>query len=292
MIRSMTAFGRRQASGDWGFLTWELRSVNHRYQETVTRMPEELRGLESAVRDRVAKRIRRGKVECNLRYQPPTTGPQSISVNTGQAKALIDAAEAVADFIDKPGTIEPIDVLRWPGVIEEAERDIDPIQSEALALLDATLDDLVKTRQDEGARISNLLAERCESIAAIVARVRERRPEVLAQLREKYLDRIRERLADLGAQPDEGRLEQELAIAAQRLDVDEELDRLDSHVTEIKQVLSRKEPVGRRLDFLMQELNREANTLSSKSADLETTQQAVELKVLIEQMREQVQNVE
>jgi uncharacterized protein (TIGR00255 family) len=292
MIRSMTAFGRRQASGDWGSLTWELRSVNHRYLDTVTRMPEELRGLESAVRDRVAKRIRRGKVECNLRFQPPATGPQSISVNTAQAKALIDAAEAVADFIDKPGTIEPIDVLRWPGVIEEAERDLDPVQSEALVLLDAALSDLVKTREDEGARISTLLEERCESIAAIVARVRERRPEVLAQLREKYLDRIRERLADLGAQPDEGRLEQELAIAAQRLDVDEELDRLDSHVAEIPQVLSRNEPVGRRLDFLMQELNREANTLSSKSADLETTQQAVELKVLIEQMREQVQNVE
>lgn len=292
MIRSMTAFGRRQVTGDRGSLTWELRSVNHRYLETVTRMPEDLRGLESAVRDRVAKRIRRGKIECNLRFQPPATGSQSISVNTAQAKALIDAAEAVADFIDKPGTIEPIDVLRWPGVIEEAERDIDPIQSEALALLDATLDDLVKTREDEGARISSLLLERCTSIAANVVRVRERRPEVLAQLREKYLDRIRERLSDLGTEPDEGRLEQELAIAAQRLDVDEELDRLESHVAEIRQVLSRKEPVGRRLDFLMQELNREANTLSSKSADLETTQQAVELKVLIEQMREQVQNVE
>jgi uncharacterized protein (TIGR00255 family) len=288
----MTAFGRRQATGDWGTLTWELRSVNHRYLETTVRMPEELRGLETAVRERVARRLRRGKVECGLRYQPPTAGAQPIRLDAERAKALIVAAEQAAALLDKPGSIDPLDVLRWPGVVEEAEREIDPIQKEALGLLDAALDDLVNTREDEGARIRSLITERCETIATIVARVRERRPEVLAQLREKYLERIRERLADLETEPDEGRLEQELAIAAQRLDVDEELDRLAAHVAEIDQVLSRNEPVGRRLDFLMQELNREANTLGSKSGDLETTQHSVELKVLIEQMREQVQNVE
>jgi uncharacterized protein (TIGR00255 family) len=288
----MTAFGRRQATGDWGTLTWELRSVNHRYLETVVRMPEDLRGLETAVRERVARRLRRGKVECGLRYQAPEAGAQAIRLDAERARVLVAAAEQVAGLIDKPGKIDPIDVLRWPGVVEESDREIDPIQKQALVLLDATLDDLVRTREDEGARIRDLIVERCESIAAIVARVRERRPQLLAQLREKYLERIRERLSDLGAEPDEGRLEQELAIAAQRLDVDEELDRLASHVAEINQVLSRNEPVGRRLDFLMQELNREANTLGSKSADLETTQHSVELKVLIEQMREQVQNVE
>jgi uncharacterized protein (TIGR00255 family) len=292
MIRSMTAFGRRQATGDWGTLTWELRSVNHRYLETVVRMPEDLRGLETAVRERVARRLRRGKVECGLRYQPPAAGAQAIRLDAERVRTLIAAAEQVAGLVDKPGKIDPIDVLRWPGVVEESEREIDPIQKEALALLDATLEDLIKTREDEGARIRSLIVERCESITAIVARVRERRPQLLAELREKYLERIRERLSDLGAEADQGRLEQELAIAAQRLDVDEELDRLASHVAEINQVLSRSEPVGRRLDFLMQELNREANTLGSKSADLETTQHAVELKVLIEQMREQVQNVE
>ncbi len=285
----MTAFARREARTGAGTLVWELRSVNHRYLDVSVRLPEELRALEPAVRERVGARLRRGKVDCALRFQPEAAVAAAVSLNRELAGRLADLARDAATLLGPesapPG---PFDLLRWPGVVREEPADLGPVQAEALALLDAALDELEATRAREGARIEALLRERIAAMRPLVARARERRPQVI----EAALGRWRERLRELGGEPEPGRLEQELALQAQRLDVAEELDRLEAHLDEAEAVLGRGEPVGRRLDFLMQELNREANTLAAKSADAETTRIAVELKVLIEQMREQVQNVE
>lgn len=288
MLRSMTAFARQEQSSAWGAIIWELRSVNHRYLETTIRLPEILRGLELPTRERVAAALSRGKVECILKLQ--STGPvlSAISLNRPLVERLLEIANEVEHLIG-PGTgLQLGEVLRWPGVISEVESDSDELQQLVLGGLDAALVELISTREREGQRIAELLQQRCEAIGIQIQRVRIRRPEVQARWREKLLAR----LADIAANADPGRLEQELVLIAQRLDVEEELDRLEGHLTEIQEVLRRTEPVGRRLDFLMQELNREANTLSSKSADTETTRAAVELKVLIEQMREQIQNIE
>jgi len=288
MIRSMTAFARRETQGDWGALTWELRSVNHRYLEPSLRLPEEFRALENSMRERVQARLGRGKIECNLRYQPATGAESEVVVNMALARAVIQACEQIEQAMSNAQRQSAIDVLRWPGVAQEAERDFEPVRKAAVALLDEALDELVESREREGGRLKAIIEERAAGIGGIVADVRTRRPEVMQGVREKLLGRIQ----DLGVEADPNRLEQELAIIAQKLDVDEELDRLDSHLKELAEALSRDEPVGRRLDFLMQEFNREANTLGSKSNDAQTTQAAVELKVLIEQMREQVQNIE
>lgn len=288
MLRSMTAFARQEQSSAWGTITWELRSVNHRYLETTLRLPEALRGLETQARERIGAALSRGKIEATLKLQAIHTASAAIIVNGSVVEQLL-AVAADLEHIMGPGTgLRLIDVLRWPGVINEAELNLDEIRSVVLSSLDAALAELIATREREGQRTSELLRQRCDAIRVQVARVRTRRPEVLTRWRERLLSR----LADISVDSDPGRLEQELALIAQRLDVDEELDRLDTHLDEIHAVFDRPEPVGRRLDFLMQELNREANTLSSKSADSETTRAAVELKVLIEQMREQIQNLE
>ncbi|HXH03341.1 MAG TPA: YicC/YloC family endoribonuclease [Candidatus Competibacteraceae bacterium] len=288
MIRSMTAFARREHGTDWGAITWELRSVNHRYLEVALRLPDTLRALEPAVRERIAAVLSRGKVEAQLKLTAASGALAELSFNRELAGKLL-AVAAELEHMMGPGTgLRPIDVLRWPGVVSEPEPDQEAIHQAVLACLDAALKDMVATRSREGERIREMLESRCTAMAEQVKIVRARRPQVLARLREKLLAR----LAELPVEPDSSRLEQELVLAAQRLDVDEELDRLDAHLAEIRDVLARPEPVGRRLDFLMQELNREANTLSSKAGDGETTRAAVELKVLIEQMREQVQNVE
>ena len=288
MLRSMTAFARREQPSAWGTMIWELRSVNHRYLETAVRLPEALRGLESLVRERVGAALSRGKVECAFKLQTAGATLTAMTLNRPMVERLLEIAGEVEHLIG-PGTgLRLGDVLRWPGVVNETEPDLDEIRTAILGALDAALAELIATREREGQRTVELLAQRCEAMRVQVARARARRPEVLARWREKLLGR----LADIAVDADSGRLEQELALMAQRLDVDEELDRLDTHLDEIGSVLKRKEPVGRRLDFLMQELNREANTLSSKSADAETTRAAVELKVLIEQMREQIQNIE
>ena len=288
MIRSMTAFARREAQGDWGVLTWELRSVNHRYLEASLRLPEEFRAQENAFREKLQARLGRGKVDCGLRYQSGGQTAASVEVNETLAKAVIAACERIEHHMNNPQRLSAIDILRWPGVTQEAGVDIEPVRAAAMQLLDAALDELVETREREGGRLQEIIEERARGIGEIVGKVRGRRVEVMQGVREKLLARI----ADLGVTADPGRLEQELAIIAQRLDVDEELDRLDTHLKELADALARDEPVGRRLDFLMQEFNREANTLGSKANDAQTTQAAVELKVLIEQMREQVQNVE
>ena len=288
MLRSMTAFARREQPSAWGAIIWELRSVNHRYLETTLRLPEALRGLETAARERIGAALSRGKVEGTLKLQAAGAAAAAITLNFPLVERLLDVAAELEHQMG-PGTgLRLIDVLRWPGVVNEPEPDLDEISAIILGALDAALTELIATREREGQRTAELLLQRCEAMRIQVGQARARRPEVLARWRDKLLSR----LADLPVEADPGRLEQELALIAQRLDVDEELDRLDTHLSEIQAVFQRPEPVGRRLDFLMQELNREANTLSAKSADAETTRAAVELKVLIEQMREQIQNIE
>ncbi len=285
---SMTAFARSEQLTEWGTLSWELRSVNHRYLELSLRLPEALRVLEPKVRERLSARLDRGKLDCTLKFHGGEQAVTTVSLNRPLAERLIAVAEELRSLAPAPAPVPLAEIFRWPGVVSEPEPQTQPLLAEALAGLETALDDLIATRQREGRRIQHLIERRCATMADIVAQVRQRRPEVLTCQREKLLSR----LADLNVDADPGRLEQELALAVQRLDVDEELDRLDAHINEIQSVLQRREPVGRRLDFLMQELNREANTLSSKSADADTTRAAVDLKVLIEQMREQVQNIE
>ncbi len=288
MIRSMTAFARVDGEVEGAELAWELRSVNHRYLETFVRLPEELRALEPQVRQKVGARLGRGKVECVLRLKLSSQAAAAIEIDEERLEALLKACRDVEIHSIEATSPGVMDLLRWPGIVREAEPDQKPVQEKALQLLDQALDQLVATREREGEQIRRLLLARLEGIEAQVRRARERLPEIRTRLREKLLARLEE----LQAKVDADRVEQELVMLAQKLDIDEELDRLDGHVAETRRVLERDEPVGRRLDFLMQEFNREANTLGSKSADGDTTAVAVELKVLIEQMREQVQNVE
>ncbi|WP_297528648.1 YicC/YloC family endoribonuclease [Thiohalobacter sp.] len=288
MILSMTAFARQEREAAWGALTWELRSVNHRYLEVIVRLPEELRGLEPHIRERVGERLRRGKVECNLRVRLAPVAGSALELDDELIGQLATAAATVAGRFGEAAPVDPLDVLRWPGVIHEQQPDLGPVREDVMAAFGDALEELVATRRREGAHIRELLLARLAAMEPIVAGVRARLPEVRDRVRERLLARLEE----AGVQADPGRLEQELVFVAQKMDVDEELDRLEGHIKEVRQVLERDEAVGRRLDFLMQELNREANTLGSKSADAETTRASVDLKVLIEQMREQVQNVE
>jgi len=288
MIRSMTAFARREADTDTGVLSWEIRSLNHRYLEPGLRLPEELRAAEATVRERLGKRLARGKVECACRYRPLATGAVPVDIDADNLSRLLVACEQVAARLPEAVPLNPLDILQWPGVLQEKVIDTEPLVSNALALLDQTLDDLVACREREGEQIAGLLRQRCDAMSALVAQARELLPDIRAALR----TRLEARLAELDVPADPGRLEQELVLQLQKVDVDEEMDRLQNHIEEVRRVLGRREPVGRRLDFLMQELNREANTLGSKSVSSETTGISVELKVLIEQMREQVQNIE
>jgi uncharacterized protein (TIGR00255 family) len=288
MSNSMTAFARETLTGEQGELTWELRSVNHRFLETFVRLPEDLRALEMGVRERIGARLDRGKVDASLRYAPAAAAAGELRINRRYLELLLAAGAEVGSRLGRMPAPEPFDLLRWPGVLEEQKPDLGPVQEQALALLDRTLSTLVATRAREGERLAGLIRERCDRLLICVAKVRERMPQVMAEVRQRILDRLDEVRAEL----DPNRLEQELALLAQRLDVDEEMDRLQAHVQEVRAVVGSDKPVGRRLDFLMQELNREANTLGSKSSDLEVTRLAVEMKVLIEQMREQIQNLE
>lgn len=288
VIRSMTAFERRERQDEWGKLSCELRSVNHRYLDITPRLPEELRHLEPAMRERLSARLSRGKLECVVRFRATAQAAGDVELDWTQVDKLLSATTALSQRIGAAAALDPLELLRMPGVVKENERDLEPVAMAALALLDETIQGFIEAREREGTRLAELLSERVAKLRVLVAQVRERRPEVNRLLREKLTQRLRE----FAINADPGRLEQEMALLAQRLDVDEELDRLDTHIAEVERVLKRREPVGRRLDFLMQELNREANTLSSKSSDSETTQAAVEMKVLIEQMREQVQNIE
>ena len=289
MIRSMTAFARVTRETEFGTLTWELRSVNHRYLETVFRLPEDWRFLEPELREATARRIRRGKLEATLRITPPPGEAEgALRLEEARLAAVIAAAEQVAGRLRDPAPVDPLAVLGWPGVIGAEEADTEVLQSEILTAYREALDVLVETREREGARLAETIRERLAAMRPLVEAARARLPEVLETLRRH----LRERVAETVAEPDADRLEQELVYLAQKLDVAEELDRLAHHIDEVERVLGQDQPVGRRLDFLMQELHREANTLGAKSADSRLTDISVELKVLIEQMREQVQNIE
>jgi uncharacterized protein (TIGR00255 family) len=283
----MTGFARRERQYPWGLLAWELKTVNHRYLEVGCRLPEEFRAAEADFRQAVSSAVRRGKVECSLHFRPATvTG--ALEIDTEALAAVTQRAQQLAAQAGPAARIEVLDLLRWPGVVRDQTRDSAALIAAAQALLGEALIELGRFRDSEGGRLREALEQRCNGLTEFADRVTERLPEVRARMRAKLLDRI----AQLTADVDHERLEQELAILAQRLDVDEELDRLRGHVTEVRKAFAGQEPAGRRLDFLMQELNREANTLSSKSQDIETTRAAVDMKVLIEQMREQVQNIE
>ena len=288
MLHSMTGFARQSADSKIGTLSWEMRAVNHRYLELSFRLPEELRPKELAFRQQVGSTLKRGKIDCSLHFRRAFDGQTDMQLDTDLVRLLGTRVAEISAEISESTALNPIDVLRWPGVITEPEIDADPLFSAATSLLDQALEDMASMRASEGERIAAMVESRCVDIYKIISTVREHLPEVLAAAHAKQ----RERIEKLDIDSDPARLEVELALIAQKLDVDEEIDRLASHLTEIRDALARNEPVGRRLDFLMQELNREANTLGSKSADAQTTKAAVELKVLIEQMREQIQNIE
>jgi uncharacterized protein (TIGR00255 family) len=288
MIVSMTGFARREASGPWGTLVCELRSVNHRFLECGFRLPDEVRIAEPELRQIATRELKRGKVDCTVSYRPSQGSEQALEIDPKALERVLARVRELSAALPEQHTVNLIDILRWPGVVREDTVSGDELPVATRELFAEAVADLIATRSREGVRLRELIEQRCDSLEGFVAVVRTRLPEVQARMRE----RLNERLADLKAQVDQERLEQELALLVQRLDVDEELDRLTGHIAEIRRVTAASEPAGRRLDFLMQELNREANTLSSKSQDLETTRAAVEMKVTIEQMREQVQNIE
>lgn len=288
MTKSMTAFSRSSDEQDWGSLVWEIRSVNHRFLDVVIKLPEELRSLENTLRARLAESIKRGKIECNLRYRTGNVQHAELNVNETAVSAVLKACHDISQTLHQPSEINVFEVLKWPGVIEESEADVKPVLDAAKVLFDAALAELTDARESEGLRLQQMIEERCTTMNEIVTSERKRRPQLLLQTREKLVKRVEE----LSNNFDKDRFEQELAYIIQKMDVDEEIDRMGSHFVEIEKVLKLNEPIGRRLDFISQELNREANTLGSKSTDIQTTQASVELKVLIEQMREQVQNIE
>ena len=287
MPRSMTAFARNTIDFPWGSVTCELRSVNHRFLETGFRLPETLRQVEMSLREIARKKLSRGKVDCSIQLAF-NSADSTVSPDLMLAKQYIDIAQQLATQIDNPSAISPLDIMRWPGVLKEQDVESEHLQTAAIETFKATVTQLLEGRQREGDKLADKIEQRLVGIQEQLTIVRENLPDILAHQRA----RLEEKMVDMKSQLDEGRLEQEMVIIANRTDVDEELDRLDVHIAEIRRVLESSDSIGRRLDFLMQELNREANTLGSKSIAGVTTQASVELKVLIEQMREQIQNLE
>jgi uncharacterized protein (TIGR00255 family) len=284
----MTGFARESVETDLGTLTWEIRAVNHRYLDVQFKLPDDLRPKEQAFRQQASAALGRGKVECALYFRRAFNENTEMQIDTDLVELIGNRISDMTVKLPNVAAVNPIDMLRWPGVVQQTEIDMEPLFREASNLLDVALASIDEMRASEGSRIAEMLESRCAEVEQIAASVRARMPEVLEATRVKQ----RERIEALDVEADPARLEVELALVATKIDVDEELDRLESHLVEIRGALQSGKPVGRRLDFLMQELNREANTLGSKSADTETTKAAVDLKVLIEQMREQIQNVE
>ena len=288
MIRSMTAYAGNEASIGDSTIHCEIRSVNHRYCDIALKIPDQLRFIEADVRSIITAKINRGKIECSLSYKKQPKGGQGFNVNMDAVTALLAATDQIEEHMLAPLSFSALDILAFPGIQQEQNTDKSHLNEEITHLVKQTLAQFLEVREREGAQLKALIEERCIKMQGFVVLAGQRMPEVLLLIRTKLKDRI----IELVAQPDFDRLEQELVFLAQKLDITEELDRLDTHITEVLRVLKEKDPVGRRLDFLMQELNREANTLGSKSTDKEMTQIAIELKVLIEQMREQIQNIE
>lgn len=288
-IYSMTAFARSQHQGDWGSIVCEIRSINHRYLEVGLHLPDQLRVMEMPLRECVRKYLKRGKVDCLVRYQPPADADSGLfTLNKPLAAALCAAAEDIAKNIKQPAPISPTDILRFPDVLQSREADSVQLQAEVMSVFTRTLQELVAARGREGNELKELFLQRMDLIQQQLAKVRECLPQIMTSQRERLLKRFMDAKVELDA----GRLEQEMVMYAQKIDVSEEIDRTETHVTEIRRILKHGDLVGRRLDFLMQELNREANTLGSKSVESTVTHSAVEMKVLIEQVREQVQNIE
>ncbi len=288
MIYSMTAYARKEIKANWGTAIWEIRSVNQRYLETFFRMPEQFRGLEPVLRERFRKRLARGKVECNLRFEANQQAQGELTINEVLAEQVINAAKKVMTLTGEESRINPFQVMQWHGVMETPEQDLDSINKDLLDGFNQAIDDFISARASEGDNMKALIEQRLTAITSEVEKVRARMPEILKWQRERLLNKFEEAKVNL----EEGRVEQELVLLAQKSDVAEELDRLDSHVKEATQILNKGGACGRRLDFMMQEFNRESNTLASKSISTDITASGVELKVLIEQMREQIQNIE
>lgn len=288
MIASMTAFARAQEQQDWGTAIWEIRSVNHRFLDVNFRMPDSMRELESDLRDALRKQVTRGKVECSLRLQFDRSGSEKLSINESLAQTLIQGAESLSQSIKQDCVINPLDVLKWPGVIETKEVEFEAMKQPLLNSFNEAVGKLVERRQREGDALKQTIMQRLQKMSASLEVVRKHMPKEMEQQKQRLLDRFNEVKLEL----DETRVEQEMVMLAQKIDIDEEMDRLDTHIKEVTRILEKGGTVGRRLDFLMQELNREANTMTSKAISTDITSIAVEFKVLIEQMREQVQNIE
>ncbi len=288
MVRSMTAFSHQESAGDFGALVLELRSVNQRFLDINFRIPEELRSLEPRLRSAISAHLSRGKVECNLRYQSPEAGQDELALDMDLVKRISDASREIDRILYDHAPVNSLEILRWPGVMQTSKVDRDSLSTAVTELLDTGLRDLIASREREGEKLAAVIEQRCTAISSIVEQVRTKMPEILSAWREKIQARLQQASLDVDAE----RLEQEIVLLANKTDVDEEMDRLNMHLEEVQRVLKDKQPIGRRLDFLMQELNREANTLGSKSVHIDSTRASVDMKVLIEQMREQVQNIE
>ena len=288
MVHSMTAFSRQQLEREWGSLTWEIRSVNHRYLEPSVRLPENFRNLENPIRKQLRDKLYRGKIECQLRLRTVEANQIDWQLNLDLISQLTKANLEINNNIGGDYKLSSLDILKWPGVISDQSIDEEVFNKEAMGLFEKALDDLMVVREREGASLRDAILKRIASIQGIIDSIQANMPSIILKQKENLLNKLEE----IKAEFEPIRLEQEITLLAQKADVDEELDRLNSHLQEAKRVLDSSGQIGRRLDFLMQELNREANTLSSKSIVVETTQSAVELKVLIEQMREQIQNIE
>ena len=288
MTHSMTAFARQESSTESYVLVWEMRSVNHRYLEINIRVPDSLRSIENSIRGAIRSNFTRGKIECHLRYQITENSSSSIKIDTQLVSNLLSATEQIKILSEETSPLGMSDILKWPGVIIDNDSDSLALESDAISLFKKTMEDLKTSRAREGKELGSFIQARSHSVLEIIAKTRELMPQILTRERNQLLEKISKLKIDV----DSSRLEAEIVLLTQKADIEEELDRLHTHITEVQRVLTLKESKGRRLDFLMQELNREANTLSSKSIVIETTRSAVDLKVLIEQMREQIQNVE
>ena len=288
MIHSMTAYGRVENSEGQNSISCEIRSVNHRYSEISIRLPEELRPLEQKIRDHISGKIKRGKIECNIRIEKHNAYDEALSINQDLLKNIIEAAKRINSDLSTSAPLDSLDLLRWPGVLEKSTLDVKEIDKLLFPLVNEAIDIVIDTRQREGEKIKKMLTDRCTKIKEIINNVQKQIPDILKNYRKKLTQRVQE----ISDEIDNDRLEQELLFLSQKADIEEEIDRLGAHVDEVVRVIERKEPIGRRLDFLMQEMNRESNTLGSKSNHIYTSNASVELKVVIEQMREQIQNIE
>lgn len=288
MIYSMTAFSRQAEQSNWGKVVWEMRAVNHRFLDCSFKMPENFRQIEMGLRELIREKLQRGRIECALQYKPATKDHSSLSIDKNLVESLVYAINEVKQFMPEAKSVNPLQILAWPNVLQTGEENIEFVQNEIIKLFKRTLDELIVSRAREGGELQKVLEKKLNDIAINKHKIKTKSPEIVQIQRNKILSKFEEFKAEL----DQQRLEQELVLFAQKVDIMEEIDRLGVHIKEMHRILRDGGYVGKRLDFLLQELNRETNTIASKSVDSEITSVAVEMKVIIEQMREQVQNIE